>query len=49
MLKTLVVRPGPNKDALWSTEADDITTVTFIASLCRVPCIAPLQVVFACV
>ena len=34
-----------NRDAVWSTKADDITSGTFIASSCRVPFITPLHFV----
>ena len=34
-----------NKDAVRSTKVDGITSATFIASSCRVPCMTPLHFV----
>ena len=34
-----------NRDTVWSTKADGITSGTFIASSCRVPCMTPLNFV----
>lgn len=34
-----------NRDAVWSTKTDDITSGMFIASSCRVPCMTPLHFV----
>ncbi|KAJ7384473.1 hypothetical protein OS493_021102 [Desmophyllum pertusum] len=32
-----------NREAVWSTKSDDITSGTFITSSCRVPCMTPLH------
>lgn len=34
-----------NRDAVWSTKTEDITSGMFIASSCRVPCMTPLHFV----
>ncbi|XP_078381493.1 ankyrin repeat domain-containing protein 61-like [Oculina patagonica] len=32
-----------NREAVWSTKSDDITSGTFITTSCRVPCMTPLH------
>lgn len=32
-----------NREAVWSTKSDDITSGTFIATSCRVPCMTPIH------